>query len=417
MVAQIRKRRSATDLDERLSQPEFLKLLRRLVRRGATSIPAPATAEPPPATAPSTHAEATPAVSRKEPNRTATLALVYAPRHKQHYSSAFPQDSPDRVEAILTELSERGFLSTEAASVIDAPAATVDQLRTVHTPEYIEFVRKAADRGPRTLPRSTYVRKGSWEAARRAAGAALKAGELIGHGYDVAFALTRPAGHHATQDTYGGFCLFNNSALAAQALAARGRVMIINWDAHASNGTKRIFYADPRVLTVSIHRDPIGFFPNEGFVDEIGVGPGRGFSVNVPMPKGSSEWDYLAAFDAIVAPLHRQFGPKYVVVECGFDAHRSDPLGGQRLTTRGFRELGRRLARLQNKNLILTLEGGYNANTIGRLAHTLLTALIGSGASDRGTAAQAPPPASPDAPQLHRVLDAVCETLGPHWEF
>ncbi|MCH8919520.1 MAG: hypothetical protein IIA23_02295, partial [Chloroflexi bacterium] len=313
---------------------------------------------------------------------------------------------------------ETGFLGEDAASLIDAPAATVDQLRTVHTPEYIEFVRNAAARGPRTLPRSTYARKGSWEAARRAAGAALKAGELIGSGYDVAFALTRPAGHHATQDTYGGFCLFNNPALVARALATSDRVMIINWDAHASNGTKRIFYADPQVLTVSIHRDPVGFFPNEGFVDEIGIGPGRGFSVNVPMPKGSSDGDYLAAFDVIVAPLHRQFRPKYVVVECGFDAHRLDPVGGQRLTSKGFHALGRRLARLQDKNLILTLEGGYNANTIGRLAHTLLRALRGSavsGMQDKAGEAKVAA-ATPEMPQLVSMLDALRGTLRPHWE-
>ena len=426
MVAQIRTQGPAADLVERVSGPEFLRLLRRLVRRGASPTHTPPPAELAPTPAPSTHSEVTveapPAAAPsapqpREPSRTTTIALVYSPRHKQHYSPAFPEDSPDRVEAILTQLSEAGFLGDEAASLIDAPAATLDQLRTVHTPEYIEFVRKAAARGPRTLPRSTYLRKGSWEAARRAAGAALKAGELIGAGYDVAFALTRPAGHHATQDTYGGFCLFNNPALVARALAARDRVMIINWDAHASNGTKRIFYADPQVLTISIHRDPVGFFPNEGFVEEIGVGPGQGFSVNVPMPKGSSDDDYLAAFDVIVGPLHRQFRPKYVVVECGFDAHRQDPVGGQRLTSSGFRELGRRLARLQGENLILTLEGGYNANTIGRLAHTLLLALGGSGASYRGNAAQTPPPAPPDTPQLLSVLDAVRGALRPHWEF
>ena len=130
-----------------------------------------------------------------------------------------------------------------------------------------------------------------------------------------------------------------------------------------------------------------------------------------------TDGDYLAAFDAIVAPLHEQFRPTYVVVECGFDAHRLDPLGGQRLTSSGFHELGRRLARLQSKNLILTLEGGYNANTIGRLAHTLLLALRGSATADRGNAAQPPPPASPDMSPLLSVLDAVRGALRPHWEF
>ena len=152
-------------------------------------------------------------------------------------------------------------------------------------------------------------------------------------------------------------------------------------------------------------------------MEEIGVGPGQGFSVNVPMPRGYSDGDYLMAFDAIVAPLHRQFRPKYVVVECGFDAHHLDPVGGQRLTSSGFRELGRRLARLQNKNLILTLEGGYNANTIGRLAHTLLRALRGSAASrmqDKASEAKVAA-ATSEKSQVVSMLDALRRALGGYW--
>jgi acetoin utilization deacetylase AcuC-like enzyme len=407
MIAELKRGRSAAHLKEDISRPEFLRLLRRILRQGVRRNPAPSVEETPPA--PATPARGESIVEALA--RAATMALVYSPHHKRHHSRAFPEDSPDRVEAILTQLSATGLLRGEAVSLIDAPAATIEQLRTVHTPEYVEFIRKTAAQGPRTLPRSTYICKGSWEAAQRAAGAALKAGELVGSGYDMAFALTRPAGHHATQDTYGGFCLFNNAALVARSLAARGPVMIINWDAHASNGTKRIFYADPRVLTVSIHRDPLGFFPNEGFVEEIGVGPGRGFSVNVPMPKGSADGDYLLAFDAIVAPLHRQFDPKYVVVECGFDAHRLDPLGGQRLSSDGFYELGRRLVGLQAKNLVLTLEGGYNTNTIGRLACRLVSALVG----DPAPATEAASASSSNNARIDAVCDALARRLGRYW--
>jgi acetoin utilization deacetylase AcuC-like enzyme len=428
MIAELRRRRSSAHLKEDISRPEFLQLLRRIPRQGAKRSPASSAEGTPPApallaqpdpvvevTRPGPAAPSAPPV--KEPPRAVTMALVYSPHHKRHRSPAFPEDSPDRVEAILTQLSAIGLLRGDAVSLIDAPAATIEQLRTVHSPEYVEFIRETAAQGPRTLPRSTYTCKGSWEAAQRAAGAALKAGELVGSGYDMAFALTRPAGHHATQDTYGGFCLFNNAALVARALAASGPVMIINWDVHASNGTKRIFYADPQVLTVSIHRTPVGFFPNEGFVEEIGVGPGRGFSVNVPMPRGSSDGDYLLAFDAIVAPLHRQFRPKYVVVECGFDAHHLDPLGGQRLSSDGFCELGRRLVGLQAKNLVLTLEGGYNANTIGRLAYRLVSALTADAPGGiHVAAADDPSPADlTHAPGFASTLDTLRSALGKYW--
>ena len=128
------------------------------------------------------------------------------------------------------------------------------------------------------------------------------AGELV-EKYDAVFVLTRPAGHHATHDMYGGFCLFNNSAIVAKKLTAKGKVMILNWDVHASNGTKRIFYTQKDVLTISIHQNPVSFFPNEGFVEEIGSGEGKGYSINIPMPIGSGDENYLNVFDRVVSPI------------------------------------------------------------------------------------------------------------------
>jgi len=189
--------------------------------------------------------------------------------------------------------------------------------------------------------------------------------------------LTRPPGHHAMADMYGGFCIFNNSAILAEKLKEKGRVMIINWDVHASNGTKHIFYDTPDVLTVSIHQEPIGFFPNEGFVEEVGTGAGRGYGINIPMPAGCGDNEYLYVFDTVVGPVCEQYRPAYIIIECGFDAHHKDPLGGQGMTSTGYYELGRRLLLLGRIPLIFTLEGGYNNNTIGILAQCLLSSLFG----------------------------------------
>ncbi len=312
-----------------------------------------------------------------KPAPLSSIALIYAKEHRGHASDAFPEDSPGRVEGIVTHLKGARFFHGETKVLLDAPEATVEQLATVHSREYIEFIRTTSARGPTRLPRSTYMCAGSWQAALAAAGAALKAGDLVQQDYDAAFALTRPAGHHALPDMYGGFCLFNNAAILAKALKARGRVMVLNWDVHASNGTKHIFYTDPDVLTISIHRNPVGFFPNEGFVEEIGSGLGQGSSINVPMPVGSGDSDYLRVFEAVVRPLHSQFRPRHIIVECGFDAHHQDPIGGMRLSSQGYHLLGQGLLSLQNKGLVLTLEGGYNAKSIGMLAHSLLSSLLG----------------------------------------
>ena len=361
-----------------------------------------------------------------------TLAVIHSDHHRKHKSAAFPEESPGRVDALLTHLRTKGFLEGGRV-LVEAPLATVEQLTTVHTPEYVEFVRKTAKRGPIVLPRSTYLCPGSWQAVLAAAGAALAAGNLVEEEYDAAFALTRPPGQHALPDMYGGYCLFNNSALLARSLEERGSVMILNLDAHASNGSKRIFYSDPQVLTISIHHDPTHFFPLEGFTEEIGTGAGQGCAVNVPMPPGSSDQDYLRVFDEIVAPIHHQFLPKYLIVECGFDAHYRDPLGRLGLSSEAYYLLGQRLISLQNRRLVLTLEGGYNTHTIGPLAYNLLSSLVGlpyagerveaptKGPSDPLSFGLVQPSAeSQEGPRamalsVDEVLDDLKRHLEPHW--
>lgn len=368
-----------------------------------------------------------------QPSSVRTLAVLHSDHHRKHESPAFPEESPGRVDALLTHLRTKGLFQGNGRVLIEAPLATTEQLTTVHTPEYVEFVRKTAKSDPIVLPRSTYLCHGSWQAALAAAGAALAAGKLVEEEYDAVFALTRPPGQHALPDMYGGYCLFNNSALLAQSLKQRGRVVILNLDAHASNGSKRIFYADPGVLTISIHHDPTHFFPKEGFVEEIGTGAGRGYAVNVPLPAGASDQDYLKVFDEIVEPIHHQYQPRYLIVECGFDAHHQDPVGHLGLSSGAYYVLGQRLLALQNRRLVLTLEGGYNVQTIGPLAFNLLSSLLGlpqagetaakapRGSADRLSFGLVGSSAEPhDVPgvrslSIDEVLDDLKRHLEPHW--
>lgn len=368
------------EVEDLKSRPRFQEVIEALVTQGllsdearkrqalqpieAPTVPCPTVQHPLP-------------IPTSEERRASRVVITYNPNHKEHRSARYPMESPERVEAIIGVLGRSGLLDEANVCLLRPSVSSRGEIERVHDPAYVDSIRSYSASGGGDLSRNTYVSAGSWQAALGAAGCALGAAEALHQGQDFALALTRPPGHHAGPDFHGGFCLFNNSALAAQRLREEGRVMILNWDVHASNGTKRLFYSDPGVLTISVHQDPTHFFPGEGFAHEIGTGAGRGYSVNVPMPEGSGDKEYLGVFRALVEPIAQQYAPHWLIVECGFDAHHQDPLGGQRLTSQGYYEMTEHLLSLRKEGILFTLEGGYNAQTIGGLAQTVICALRG----------------------------------------
>ena len=265
---------------------------------------------------------------------------------------------------------------------IEAPRFATDaEIEAVHPAEYRAALASLAGRRAR-LDADTTTSAGSWDAARLAAGAAIEAAlaTMSGRARN-AFALVRPPGHHAEPTPAMGFCLLNNAAIAAEAARRAGaeRVLIVDWDVHHGNGTQDIFAAREDVLYMSVHQYP--FYPGTGAAHEIGVGPGRGATVNCPLPGGQGDGDYGVVFHDLFLPAARAFRPDLVIVSAGFDAHARDPLAEMRVTERGYAAMTSLLAQLADETcggkLALLLEGGYDLTALAASVRATLEVMTG----------------------------------------
>ena len=297
----------------------------------------------------------------------------------EHDTGAHPERA-QRITALEAALEERAWLGYE---VREAPPAEKEQLERVHPRKHIERVRaRSAEGVPFDL--DTPVSPGSWEAALHSAGAACAMTEaLLRREAPTGFCGTRPPGHHAEASRAMGFCLFSNVAVAARhALDALGaeRVMVLDWDVHHGNGTHAIFHSAPEVLFASIHQWP--FYPGTGALEDAGSGPGEGYTINLPVPAGSAEDEWLSLVEHVVLPATRAYRPDLVLVSAGFDAHRDDPLAECRLEAVSFSHMARHVRALAEELGVpvgAVLEGGYDLDALTASALATMEALAQGG--------------------------------------
>jgi acetoin utilization deacetylase AcuC-like enzyme len=311
-------------------------------------------------------------------------ALVYSDRYLEHDPGRGYPERPERLKAIVEALKRAGQWSSPKVRVLQPTSATRADIELAHELEYIKLIERLS-KFEKPLDVDTPVRANTFELALLAAGGTIEAGRAVLAGeVSNAFALIRPPGHHAGRAKGGGFCYFNNLAIAVEWLKREfdlKRVFVLDWDAHHGNGTQDIFYEDPSVLYMSIHQDGRTLYPGTGFVEEIGSGKGEGYNVNVPLPPGSSDPEYLSMMLELFVPLTEAFKPELIAISAGMDAHAADPLTGLQLSTVIYGQLVRFVMQQAEKlckgRVLLVLEGGYALKALGEATVGVVGALAG----------------------------------------
>jgi acetoin utilization deacetylase AcuC-like enzyme len=285
----------------------------------------------------------------------------------QGYLKHFPGDShPERPDRVKVLLDLAGQLDTAKFALLPPRAATRVEIEQVHSADHVRLIESTSTLNHYALDGDTITSRDSFGVALLACGGFLNLLDAIASGENAnGIALVRPPGHHALRHHAMGFCLFNTMAIGAEYLKRKHgaqKIMIVDWDVHHGNGTQDAFYGDPAVLFVSTHQFP--FYPGTGALTEVGVGAGAGYTINVPLPAGCGDREYLQIFHDVIVPAAEKFQPEWFLVSAGFDPHRRDPLGGMDVTEQGFGAMARALIRQARQTasgrIAFLLEGGYD---------------------------------------------------------
>ncbi len=313
-----------------------------------------------------------------------TTGVIVSDEFRKHDPGKGHPESAERMDAVSRAVSAPGLASK--LEVVSPKPAEKEHILLVHWERLYDEVMATRGKERTYLDSDTVASPATADVAHLAVGSVLTGIDRVMEGkLENAFAFPRPPGHHAKPDKAMGFCFFNNVAVGAMYALKRfqiRRILIIDFDVHHGNGTQKAFYTSPEVLYLSTHQHP--HYPGTGGIHETGKDEGEGFTLNVPMPAGMGDSEYLRVFREVLVPAGLEYRPELVLVSAGFDAHRDDPLGGMELSSAGYGAISAAILRLAEEacggKAVFVLEGGYNLRALEESIGAVLTVMTGGDA-------------------------------------